>query len=272
MSEAPSKKPILEIPSVNLRRASLLFPGTWDGSAAVPSPLSDPPRQSRPTNQRILRLRGFSLSLFCAVLGVVSGAVAELQAQTVGPPPATTQVEGKTSASTSDVWQNRGRWTFGFQLGYAVENAIPRNISHINMLIAQPQVGLIVSQFRRGPLSRFEIVNEGILGNAVHPGGHLLGTSLLFRFDAKPHGRFVPFLDVGAGILHTTLDTRAPELSGHLQFLPQAGLGVHYFVKPQRAWVFEYRYVHMSNAGIELPNHGFNASMITVGFRWLRRP
>jgi hypothetical protein len=36
--------------------------------------------------------------------------------------------------------------------------------------------------------------------------------------------------------------------------------------------VFEYRYVHMSNAGIEQPNEGYNASMLTVGFRWLRRP
>jgi len=205
-------------------------------------------------------------------LGTLSGAVADLPAQTVDPPPATTQVEGKTPASTPDFWQNRGRWTFGFQLGYAVENAIPQNISHINMLIAQPQVGLIVGEFRRGPLSRFEILNEGILGNAVHPGGHLLGTSLLFRFDTKPHGRFVPFLDMGAGILHTTLDTRAPELDGHLQFLPQGGLGIHYFVRPQRALIFEYRYVHMSNAGIEQPNRGFNASMITIGFRWLRRP
>jgi hypothetical protein len=28
----------------------------------------------------------------------------------------------------------------------------------------------------------------------------------------------------------------------------------------------------MSNASIEPPNHGFNGSMMTVGFRWLRHP
>jgi len=170
------------------------------------------------------------------------------------------------------LWANRGPWNFGFHLGYAVENAIPRNISHVNLLIAQPQLGLIVRDFQRGPVRRFEILNEGILGNSVHPGGHVLGNSLLFRFDGKPYRCVVPFLDVGAGVLHTTLDTRAPELSGHLQFLPQAGLGIQYFFRPQRALVFEYRYVHMSNAGIEPPNEGFNASMLTIGFRWLRRP
>jgi len=195
-----------------------------------------------------------------------------LRAQTSGPTPEAAEAGRKPAPEDPEFWQNRGRWNFGFQVGYAVENAIPRNISHINLLVAQPQVGLIVSEFRRGPFRRFEILSEGILGNAVHPGGHLLGTSLLMRFDAKPRGRFVPFLDAGAGILHTTLDTRALELDGHLQFLPQAGLGIQYFVRPQRALIFEYRYVHMSNAGIEQPNRGFNANMITIGFRWLRRP
>ena len=207
-----------------------------------------------------------------AILTVSSWMPFQLRAQTPDSTPTAPEAGRKPALESPEFWQNRGRWNFGFQVGYAVENAIPRNISHINLLVAQPQVGLIAHEFRRGPVSRFEILGEGILGNAVHPGGHLLGTSLFFRFDAKPHGRFVPFLDAGAGILHTTLSTRAPELSGNLQFLPQGGLGVHYFIRPQRALIFEYRYVHMSNAGIEPPNHGFNASMITIGFRWLRRP
>ena len=195
-----------------------------------------------------------------------------LNAQESGPAEQSAPANLVSPSAPAPFWADRGHWSFGFQVGYAVENAIPRNISHINLLIAQPQLGLTVSDFQRGPVRRFEILNEGILGNSVHPGGHLLGHSLLFRFDGKPHSRVVPFLDVGAGILHTTLNARAPELSGHLQFLPQAGLGIQYFFSPQRALVFEYRYVHMSNAGIEQPNEGYNASMLTIGFRWLRRP
>ena len=170
-------------------------------------------------------------------------------------------------------WTNRGRWTFGFQAGYALENAIPRNISHINLLVAQPQLGFIAwdSPGSRLPARRFEVLSEGFLGNAVHPGGRVTGQTLLFRFDGKPSGRLVPFFDMGAGILDTTLHTRAPELSGRLQFTPQGGVGVQYFFNPQRAIVFEYRYMHMSNASIEPPNHGFNSSMVTIGVRWLRR-
>jgi opacity protein-like surface antigen len=169
-------------------------------------------------------------------------------------------------------WSNRGHWNFGLQVGYGVENAIPNNISHVNLLIVQPQLGLIVRDFHRGPLQRFEIVTEGLLGNAVHPGGHLWGNSLFFRFDGKGRTNLVPFLDLGAGMMHTTLNTRVPEVSGRLQFMPQAGLGIQYFFSPQRALVFEYRYFHMSNAGIQQPNDGFNGSMLTIGFRWLRRP
>jgi hypothetical protein len=106
----------------------------------------------------------------------------------------------------------------------------------------------------------------------VHPGADLIGNSLFFHFDTNAVGHWVPFINLGAGILHTTLASRAPELTGNLQFMPQAGVGIQYFFAPQRALVFEYRYIHMSNAGIEPPNHGFNASMLTIGFRWLRQP
>jgi hypothetical protein len=139
------------------------------------------------------------------------------------------------------------------------------------MLIFQPQLGLIVKDFRSGPLRRFELVNEGVIGNAVHPGGHMLGTTLFFRFDWKPYKNVVPFFDAGASAMHTTLATRAPEVSGTTQFMPQGGLGIQYFFRPQRAFVVEYRYFHMSNAGLQQPNEGFNGSMITLGFRWLRR-
>jgi hypothetical protein len=188
------------------------------------------------------------------------------------PPPQPPAAALRATGSTAPPWTNRGHWNFGLQVGYGVENAIPTNISHVNLLIVQPQLGLIVRDFHFGPLQRFEIINEGLLGNAVHPGGHLWGNSLFFRFDGKGRRNLVPFIDLGAGMMHTTLSSRVREVSGRLQFMPQAGLGFQYFLSPQRALVFEYRYLHMSNAGIQEPNLGFNGSMLTIGFRWLRRP
>jgi hypothetical protein len=100
----------------------------------------------------------------------------------------------------------------------------------------------------------------------------LLGVALLFRFDGKGHGRWVPFLDAGAGVQRTPLCNHVPEVNGYTQFSPQGGFGVQYFIRPQRAIVLEFRTTHMSNASLMPPNRGFNSGMITIGFRWFRRP
>lgn len=223
-------------------------------------------------------LSGYSpwrLLLFLMMVAGWAGSTSFLQAQTT-PAGATPSTQAsKPTAEGLPEWATGRRWTFGFQLTYGLENDIPRNISHVNMLIAAPQVGLIVwdSPHSRLPVKRFEIMSEGILGAAFHPGGHLFGDTLLFRFDFKPvRERVVPFFDAGIGALNTTLNNRAPEITGHTQFLSQGGVGVQYFFRPQRAFVFEYRYFHMSNAGLEEPNPGFNGSMLSVGFRWFFRP
>jgi opacity protein-like surface antigen len=171
-------------------------------------------------------------------------------------------------------WTRHGRLTFGVQFGFGLENNIPNNISHINFLFAAPQVGIIAwdSPHSRLPLKRFELISQQMLGGSTHPGGSLIGTSLVMRFGFMPIGRVVPYFDAGSGPVHTTIDEYAPEITGHTQFLSQGGVGLQYFVRPQRALVFEYHYFHMSNAGIQEPNHGFNGSMVTVGFRWLGQP
>jgi opacity protein-like surface antigen len=197
-----------------------------------------------------------------------------LQAQTANPADRPDSTLAAQAPDPSVYWENRGRWTFGFQLAYGLQNAVPRNISHINMLIAQPQLGLIAwdSPHARLPVKRFEILSEGILGSAFHPGGRLLGHTLLLRFDFQAVRHVVPYFDAGIGALNTTVAIRAPELTGQTQFLSQGGVGIQYFFRPQRALVLEYRYFHMSNAGLQEPNHGINGNMLSIGFRWLLRP
>jgi len=159
------------------------------------------------------------------------------------------------------------RLVFGFQLAYGVEDAIPHNISHINMLYAQPQIGIVAwsSPNSRLPMKRFEVISEGMLGNSVHPGGHIYGDTLLFRFTGGAVHRIVPFVDAGSGPLNTTINKRASELGGNTQFLSQGGFGIQH-----GKFVAEWRYFHMSNAGLVKPNHGFNGNMLSVGIRWSR--
>ena len=170
-------------------------------------------------------------------------------------------------------WTEHGRLTLGVQFGFGLENNIPNNISHINFIFAAPQIGIIAwdSPHSRLPLKRFELISQQMLGGSTHPGGSLIGTSLVMRFGFTPIHKVVPYFDAGSGPLHTTIDKNASEITGDTQFLSQGGVGLQYFFRPQRALVFEYHYFHMSNAGIAHPNHGFNGSMFTIGFSWLRR-
>jgi opacity protein-like surface antigen len=217
---------------------------------------------------RPARGRGALVAALVSLLSLLCGG--RLPAQESAHP----QDAGKALQPAPDrnqFWTTRSRVNFGLQVAYAIENEDPFRNSHINLLYAQPQLGIVVADFhvRHVPLSRFEIINEGVLGRSTHPGGRLTGYVLLFRLDGKPWGRTIPFLDMGAGVLNTTLNLRAPELSGSTQFNPQAGLGVQYFFRPQWAVVLEYRYLHMSNNNIQAPNLGFNANLLSLGFRWL---
>jgi hypothetical protein len=168
---------------------------------------------------------------------------------------------------------HRGRWTVGAQLGYTMEYGLDwHEVSHIQLLIAQPQLGFILRDFQRSPVRRVEILDEGILGSAVHPhAAYLAGDAVLFRLDAKRHGRWVPFLDAGAGALRTPLARHVTEVNGFTQFTLQGGFGVQCFVRPGRALVFEWRTVHMSNADRVPPNMGFNSTLLSLGFRWRPR-
>jgi Lipid A 3-O-deacylase (PagL) len=213
---------------------------------------------------------GIALGLLAGL--VLGGTPCRAQSAQANPP--------RFSPAASDpgsrdfFWSHRSRITFGFQVAYGLQDAIPRDISHINMVYAQPQLGWIAwdSPHSRLPLKRFEILSEGILGNAIHPGGHLYGQTLLLRFDFTPLRHVVPFFDAGSGVVNTTVESRVPEVTGRTQFLSQGGMGIQYFYRPQRAWVIEYRYFHMSNAGLQIPNPGFNGNMLSIGYRWLLGP
>jgi hypothetical protein len=174
-----------------------------------------------------------------------------------------------SAARAADTPPLPSRIVYGVQVAYGQENDIPRNVSHVNVVYAQPQIGIIAwdSPQSRLPMTRFEVISEGILGGSPHPGGRMLGDTLLFRFDGKPIRSVVPFLDFGSGPLNTTLNENgASELGGHVQFLSQGGFGIEH-----RRYVVEWRYFHMSNAGLTKPNRGFNGNIVTVGMRWSKK-
>jgi opacity protein-like surface antigen len=91
----------------------------------------------------------------------------------------------------------------------------------------------------------------------------VVGLTPLLRYHFSAGGRWVPFVDGGAGIAHTNIGGR--DLSEGWQFNLQAGVGTQYFLRRDLALTLQYRWFHLSNAGLNEPNSGLNTHMAYVG-------
>jgi len=90
------------------------------------------------------------------------------------------------------------------------------------------------------------------------------GASLLLRYNFVTGTRWVPFFDLGVGILHWNL--RLPTiLATQFNFTLQSGIGLHYFATDHLAITGELRLYHISNAGYDSPNVGINSTVYLLG-------
>jgi lipid A 3-O-deacylase len=91
----------------------------------------------------------------------------------------------------------------------------------------------------------------------------LFGITPLLRYNFAARGRFVPFGDAGVGVAYSTIAGR--DLSNGFQFNLQAGVGTHYFLREDLALTVQYRWFHLSNAGLSRPNTGLNSLVVFAG-------
>jgi lipid A 3-O-deacylase len=91
----------------------------------------------------------------------------------------------------------------------------------------------------------------------------LFGLTPLLRYNFAARGRFVPFGDAGVGVAYSTIAGR--DLSNGFQFNLQAGVGTHYFLREDLALTLQYRWFHLSNAGLNRPNTGLNSLVVFAG-------
>jgi lipid A 3-O-deacylase len=76
------------------------------------------------------------------------------------------------------------------------------------------------------------------------------------------HGRFAPYLELSGGVLFTNLDV--PTGTNDVNFTPSAALGTH-ILSEKYNWNIEVRYLHISNAGLSVPNPGVNTVQARLG-------
>jgi lipid A 3-O-deacylase len=127
--------------------------------------------------------------------------------------------------------------------------------------------GLIVSDvvakdhWYRG---NFEVLGDLFGGFQFHPEhAFIVGAAPMLRYNFATGTRIVPFFGLGAGVVAT--DIRDGDLSTTFEFNLQCGPGVHLFLSEKIAATIQYRFIHLSNAGIDIPNLGVNSNTFMLG-------
>lgn len=139
-----------------------------------------------------------------------------------------------------------------------------------NIAVGIAEVGTMLS----GPVAKdhfwcgnLELLGELFGGEQFHPrNAYVVGIAPIIRYNFATGTPLVPFVDGGAGASLT--DIRHPDLSTDFEFNVQVGVGVHWFFKPKLAATLEGRWLHLSNAGMDIPNNGVNTALVLGGINW----
>ena len=85
---------------------------------------------------------------------------------------------------------------------------------------------------------------------------------VVFKWIFAARGRVTPYLELSGGTLFTTHEV--PSGTSTVNFTPSAAFGFHFL--GERAWSVDIRYLHISNAGLSVPNPGINTIQVRLGF------
>jgi lipid A 3-O-deacylase len=155
-----------------------------------------------------------------------------------------------------------------YQVWIGGGHSVPGGTSKTGVLNAGLRYGWILTK-PHGPgflKGNFEYTIDGVpLFLVFQPANIAYGVGvnpLGLKWDFVPHGRFVPFAELGGGTLFTTHDV--PRGTSSVNFTSGAALGTH-VVGSKISWNLELRYMHISNAGLSSPNPGINTVQVRLG-------
>ncbi len=164
-----------------------------------------------------------------------------------------------------------GTWHLGLMGGYSVIHRVFQNrAANVHFAPLLPQIGYTITDVH-GPVpirGSVELILEPTFLITTSPSTTFgEGASLLLRYNFVTGTRWVPFFDLGMGILHWNL--RLPHiLATQFNFTLQLGPGVHYFATDHLAITGQARFHHISNGGIDSPNVGVNSSVYLLGISY----
>lgn len=114
----------------------------------------------------------------------------------------------------------------------------------------------------------FQFQIEPFIAPIYQPEGNIeIGNYFAFKIGFLPEGgKFQPYGKVAAGFDYMSQRTR--EQGTQFNFVEYGGVGMHYFFKKNIAFTVEYRFRHLSNAGIDSPNSGINSHYGLMGIAY----
>lgn len=165
-----------------------------------------------------------------------------------------------------------GRQKIGLAVGYGF--GIPLggtkggDVEEIQYTYVAPHWGIGISNPMGGDSwyrGNVELLMEGaFIINFEPKSGFAGGATAMLRYNFLPGGNFIPFIELGGGIVSLDFDLQDEQSDG-FNFTPQGGVGFHYFVSERTALTAQWRLHHISNAGIDEPNDGINSSLFLIG-------
>jgi lipid A 3-O-deacylase len=131
-----------------------------------------------------------------------------------------------------------------------------------------PRIGMVLtSEIGKGWYGgNLELLLEPLYARYFHPFyANAAGGSFLFKYNFIGFGRWMPYWDLGLGMLWTDLAPRIQEQSTQFNFVLESGPGVDYFVTEKVAFMIGTRFHHISNAGLGDRNLGLNSILGYAG-------
>jgi hypothetical protein len=167
-----------------------------------------------------------------------------------------------------------GAFEAGMSLGAGIGHKILLSETEHDLAMANFHFGWIFSDLvsrDRWYQGNWELLGEVFQGAQFEPNvSYVIGGSAILRYNFCTHSRWVPFVNGGGGAAATSI--RNTDLSTTFEYNLQAGVGAHYFVRKDLAVTAQYRFIHLSNAGLGVPNLGVNTSMFYIGASWFFGP
>lgn len=168
----------------------------------------------------------------------------------------------------------KGTFELGGTVGYAQGTTAIGAAESANRsaVFVMPRAGMILTE----PLGRnwwqgnVELMIEPVVARFTKPfSAEAVGGSFVLKYNFLSFGRWMPFWDVGAGMVWTNLAPRIPEQSTQFEFVLETGPGLQYFVTDRMTWLMGVRLHHISNSNLGDRNTGINGVLPYIGLSFM---